>query len=751
MIRRESKWKSRAEAPSMTDTGTIPGSGKIYRRKSRRRMTCPNPREINQALASLALGELNRSCTLEELIEKCLRSFDLEGNLCTSDVMVNMTLTVHSWVVPSAELARRLLTLYQEATKEKMQERQLRICHFIRYWLITYPEAFHLDRHLEEAIAEILEVVRKEGQKECCHLLDTSSIVTHSSSHSISCQSSSCGKKRKVSLLFDHLDAGELAIHLSYLEFKAFCRLSYLDFRNYVLHGSVRGSLALERAISLCNSISQWVQVMILNRPTAQQRAEVFIKFIRVTQKLRQLQNFSTLMAIVGGLCHSAIARLKDTHALLPSEVTKVLSEMTELLSSSGNYGAYRRAYANCDGFKIPIVGVHLKDLVMLHEAMPDRVEGGRLNLSKLQSLYEPARELRMLQQAHPPFQADKDLIHLLTLSLDLYYTDEEMYTLSYAREPRCPKTLPPSQFKTPVVLEWAPGVAPKPDRVTIKRHVQEMVETVFKNYDPEQRGCISQEDFETISTSFPFSFYGFERDRDGPWSREELTEYFMRACAIVSKLGLGYLHDFHEATFKKPTFCDSCNGFLWGVSKQGYRCRDCGMTCHKHCKDQVEVECQRRLHSCTSDSTTPRIATPAAVTTPHPSSGSEEEAFLFPPRREQGRSPLVMPPSITGSQRMKHASTQTEATSPAAERQEESPTGPGGRRRSQRQLLEKLKELERERDKLMLANQRLQTRNLQLETENSRLLKEDATNLPSLYCWKAWTACNNYSPSKPN
>ncbi|KAH0631538.1 hypothetical protein JD844_005905 [Phrynosoma platyrhinos] len=650
MIRRESKWKSRAEAPSMTDMGTIPGSGKSYRRKSRRRMTCPNPREINQALASLTLGELNRSCTLEELIEKCLRSFDLDGNLCTSDIMLNMTLTVHSWVVPSAELARHLLTLYP----------------------------FGMNRHLEEAIAEILEVVRKEGHKECCHLLDTSSIVTHTSSHSFSCQRSpSCGKKRKVSLLFDHLDAGELANHLSYLEFKAFCRLSYLDFRNYVLRGSVRGSPALERAITLCNSISQWVQVMILNRPTPQQRAEVFTKFIRVTQKLRQLQNFSTLMAIVGGLCHSAIARLKDTHALLPSEVTKALSEMTELLSSSGNYGAYRRAYANCDGFKIPIVGVHLKDLVMLHEAMPDRVEGGRLNLSKLQSLYEPAWELRMLQQAQPPFQANKDLIHLLT--------------------------------------------------------------TVFKNYDPEQHGCISQEDFETISTSFPFSFYGLERDREGPWSREELTEYFMQACAIVSKLGLGYLHDFHEATFKKPTFCDSCNGFV-----------NCGMICHKHCKDQVEVECQRRLHSSTSDSTTPRIAMPAAVTTHCPSSGSEEEAFLFPPGQEQGRSPLVMPPSITGSRQMKHASTQTEAISPAAERQEESSMGTAGRR-SQRQLLEKLKELERERDKLMLANQRLQTRNSQLETENSRLLKEDAATLRSLSCWKAWTACNNYSSPKPN
>ncbi|XP_053253743.1 RAS guanyl-releasing protein 4 [Podarcis raffonei] len=741
MIRRESKRKSRAEAPSIAEGGSLPGAGRISRRKSRRRMTCPNPREINQALASISLGDLNRSCTLDELIEKCLRSFDLDGNLCTSDFMVNMTLTAHSWVVSSAELARLLLASYQEASQKKQPERQLRICHFIRYWLLNYPEAFHLDPHLEEAIAEILEVVRKEGQGEHSHLLNTSGTMTRTWTRSLSCQSSpGCGKKRKVSLLFDHLDAGELANHLSYLEFKAFCRLSYLDFQNYVLRGSVRGSPALERAIALCNSISQWVQVMVLNRPTPQQRAEVFTKFIRVTLKLRQLQNFSTLMAIVGGLCHSAIARLKDTHALLPSEITKTLSEMTVLLSSCGNYRTYRRVYADCDGFKIPIVGVHLKDLVTLHEAMPDHVDGGRLNLSKLQSLYEPARELRVLQQASPPFEANKDLVHLLTLSLDLYYTDEEIYALSYAREPRGSKSLPPTQFKPPMVVEWAPGVTPKPDRITVKRHVQQMIETVFKNYDPEQRGYISEEDFEIISTSFPFSFYGLEREREGAWSREELSEYLMRACAIFSKLGLGFLHNFQEATFKKPSFCDSCNGFLWGVSKQGYRCRDCGMICHKQCKDQVEVECQRRFHSCSSESTLSRTATPAA--TYHPSSGSEEEAFLFPPRREHSKSPNLVQSSPAGRRRMKHASTQTDA---------DSPQEPRGHSKSLKQLLEELKEVEKERDRLLLVNQSLQSCNSQLEAENSWLLKADSSSLPPFSCWKALAAYNSHLPPKPN
>lgn len=42
----------------------------------------------------------------------------------------------------------------------------------------------------------------------------------------------------------------------------------------------------MERSIALCNGISQWVQLMVLSRPTAQLRAEVFSKFIYVAQVL---------------------------------------------------------------------------------------------------------------------------------------------------------------------------------------------------------------------------------------------------------------------------------------------------------------------------------------------------------------------------------------------------------------------------------------------------------------------------------
>lgn len=142
----------------------------------------------------------------------------------------------------------------------------------------------------------------------------------------------------------------------------------------------------------------------------------------------------------------------------------QALSEMTELLSSRSNYSNYRRVYNDCKGFKVPILGVHLKDLISLNEAMPDYIEEEKINLSKLQHLYSNINDLLAIHSCTPPFEANKDLLHLLTvpqrfhlrvlklkgvlthapallqLSLDLYYTEDEIYELSYTKEPKNPK-----------------------------------------------------------------------------------------------------------------------------------------------------------------------------------------------------------------------------------------------------------------------------------------------------------------------
>uniref|UniRef100_UPI00398ED276 RAS guanyl-releasing protein 1-like n=1 Tax=Pristiophorus japonicus TaxID=55135 RepID=UPI00398ED276 len=572
-----------------------------------------NLAQITRVNVMMSLGQLAKGASLDDLLETCIQSFDADGNLCRSSYLLQVTLTMHRFNVSSTELLQKLITLYQNALEQNCAATCLKICYFIRYWITEFWIMFKMDKSLSETMEQFQELVRENGEESHSRFIDTSRINAHDWSRKITQRiKPNCSKKRKVSLLFDHLEPGELAEHLTYLEFKSFRRISFSDYQNYVLTGCVKDNPTMERSVALCNGISQWVQLMVLSRPTPQLRAEVFTKFIRVAQKLQQLQNFNTLMAVVGGLCHSSISRLKETSACVPHEVNKVMNEMTELLSSSGNYNNYRRVYSECTDFKIPILGVHLKDLISLHEALPDCVEENKINVHKLQTLYNHINELVQLQNTAPPLEANKDLVHLLTLSLDLYYSEDEIYELSYAREPRNNKVPPATPCKPPVVADWAPGVSPKPDPKTISKHVQRMVDSVFKNYDHDQDGYISQEEFEKIAASFPFSFCVMDKDCEGLISREEITAYFMRSSSIFSKSVLGFLHNFQETTYLKPTFCDNCAGFIWGVIKQGYRCRDCGMNCHKQCKDLVVLECKNRPK--TTDSSPTSSSTPTAI-----------------------------------------------------------------------------------------------------------------------------------------
>lgn len=49
-------------------------------------------------------------------------------------------------------------------------------------------------------------------------------------------------------------------------------------------HGCTVDNPVLERFISLFNSVSQWVQLMILSKPTAPQRALVITHFVHVAE-----------------------------------------------------------------------------------------------------------------------------------------------------------------------------------------------------------------------------------------------------------------------------------------------------------------------------------------------------------------------------------------------------------------------------------------------------------------------------------
>ncbi|KAM9788117.1 RAS guanyl-releasing protein 1-like [Syngnathus typhle] len=664
----QSKDNNKSESMTADDKGKddargTPGSGprsRVSPPGRPKKFHKPGQVQTPMGKPTVSIGHLAKGASWEELIQACLQAFDSDGYTSERSHLLNITLTMHRLLISSSDLLEKLTDLFKSAVENEQPAECQRICYFIRHWIQEFWMMFRLHHSLSDSLDQLRDVIREQGQEHLCSLLETKWINERDwswkASQKIKANSS---KKRKVSLLFDHLEPIELAEHLTFLEFKSFCRISFIDYQNYIRNCCMKDIPVMERSIALCNGVSQWVQLMVLSRPTAQLRAEVFTKFIHVAKGLHLMHNYNTLMAVVGGLCHSSISRLKDTTSHVPNEVIKVLNEMTDLLSSCRNFDNYRQAYNKCTGFKIPILGVHLKDLISVNEAMPNYVEDNKVNVQKLQALYSHINELMQLQQIPPKLDANKDLVHLLTLSLDLYYTEDDIYELSYAREPKNCKAPPTTPSRLPVVVDWVSGVTPKPDPRTISKHVQRMVDSVFKNYDHDENGFISQEDFEKIAASFPFSFCVMDKDKEGLVNRDEITAYFMRASVICSKLGLGFVHNFQETTYMKPTFCDNCSGLLWGVIKQGYKCKDCGMNCHKLCKDQVPFECKKNTkmnNNNITDSPTPS-STPVTTGT---SEGSDEFPFQYPPDDNKDWSPDSPVTSHLRQNRV-HSATQTE------------------------------------------------------------------------------------------
>lgn len=143
--------------------------------------------------------------------------------------------------------------------------------------------------------------------------------------------------------------------------------------------------------------------------------------------------------------------------------------------------------------------------MISLHTAHLDKLENDLINFRKMAQLSIIFQNVTDLQNSIPPFQENRDLIKLLQLSLDMIYSEDEIYELSLAREPRTSVSSPSQPSRISAFADWAKSISTPPDPQTIQKHVNAMVDAVFKNYDYDRDGFISQAEFSEIAQNFPF------------------------------------------------------------------------------------------------------------------------------------------------------------------------------------------------------------------------------------------------------
>lgn len=101
-----------------------------------------------------------------------------------------------------------------------------------------------------------------------------------------------------------------------------------------------------------------------------------------------------------------------------PLPRAQLWESLTALVSSEGNYGQYRRHLSRSVGFRLPALGVHLKDLVAVHLALPDWRDAAhtRPHAPKMRQLFAILDQLALVPGLQPPCTADPDLLNLLAV-----------------------------------------------------------------------------------------------------------------------------------------------------------------------------------------------------------------------------------------------------------------------------------------------------------------------------------------------
>ncbi|KAK5136831.1 hypothetical protein LTR08_001753 [Meristemomyces frigidus] len=187
----------------------------------------------------------------------------------------------------------------------------------------------------------------------------------------------------------------------------------------------------VNRMIEHFNYIASWVKNYVLFRDKPKHRALMLEKLMRIARKLRELNNYNALGAIIAGIKSSCVQRLAATRELIPPNMGKDWARLELLMGSTRSHAAYRLAWENSSTERIPYLPLHLRDLASAQQGNATFVgdeKDGRVNWKKFEVMGEVVVSMQRAQgMPYRGLGGSRGEAHIKELVLDVKLKDEDV------------------------------------------------------------------------------------------------------------------------------------------------------------------------------------------------------------------------------------------------------------------------------------------------------------------------------------
>ncbi|XP_017481613.1 PREDICTED: rap guanine nucleotide exchange factor 2 isoform X2 [Rhagoletis zephyria] len=202
---------------------------------------------------------------------------------------------------------------------------------------------------------------------------------------------------RESSVHFLQLNAYELAIQLTLQDFAIFRQIESTEYIDDLFTLQTKyGVPMLSKFAELVNREMFWVVTEICSEHNIVRRMKIVKQFIKIARHCKECRNFNSMFAIISGLGHAAVSRLRLTWEKLPSKYQRLFSDLQDLMDPSRNMSKYRQLVSSellAQHPIIPFYPIVKKDLTFIHLGNDTRIDG-LINFEKLRML---AKEVRLL------------------------------------------------------------------------------------------------------------------------------------------------------------------------------------------------------------------------------------------------------------------------------------------------------------------------------------------------------------------